>query len=73
MTYRGTVHNGVIELEGATPLAEGTTVEVIPVQSDTESLASLPAFGLWRDRADLDDSAGAARRLRERVEQREDR
>jgi hypothetical protein len=77
MTYRGIVSNGVIVLEGEKP-AEGTVVEVTPVmgstagnEPDVESLADLPAFGLWRDRTDLPaDSAEAARVLRERAERR---
>lgn len=77
MTYRGIVSNGVIVLEGEKP-AEGTVVEVTPVAAATgevephvESLADLPAFGMWRDRTDLPaDSAEAARVLRERAERR---
>ena len=72
MTYRGTVHNGVVELEGEANIAEGTPVQVIPVQAGPNSLARLDAFGIWRDRDDLGDSAEAARRLRERSERRED-
>ena len=43
-----------------------------PAQSESQSLASLPACGLWADRTDLDDTQAAARQLRRRVENRED-
>ena len=76
MTYRGIVSNGVVVLEGEKP-AEGTVVEITPVMVVTqtsqpvESLADLPAFGIWRDRTDLPaDSAEAVRVLRERAERR---
>jgi PHD/YefM family antitoxin component YafN of YafNO toxin-antitoxin module len=54
-------------------LAEGTPVEVTPVQAAAHGLARAAAFGMWRDRDDLGDSAEAARKLRERSERREDR
>jgi len=75
MTYRGVVNNGVVVIEGEKP-AEGTVVEATPVVPVTpkltpatehvESLADLPAFGMWRDRTDLPtDSAEAMCVLRE--------
>ncbi len=73
MTYRGTVHNGVVELDGKAKFAEGTPVQVIPVQVDPDSLSMLDAFGIWRDRDDIKDSTEAAQQLRRRSEQREDR
>jgi hypothetical protein len=80
MTYRGVVSNGVVVLEGDKP-AEGTVVEVTPVvpsapkptppQQHIESLADLPAFGMWRDRTDLpQDSAEASDELRRRMMRR---
>ena len=80
MTYRGVVSNGVVVLEGDKP-AEGTVVEVTPVvpsapkptppQQRIESLADLPAFGMWRDRTDLpQDSAEASDELRRRMMRR---
>jgi|GEM_PF-6836687 len=56
---RGTVLRLRVELEG-------------PAQSDTKSLADLPACGLWADRADIGQTPDAARQLRRRVEKRED-
>jgi len=64
MTCRGTVHHGVVELEGEATLAEGTPVQVIPVQTGPESLANMEAFGVWRDRDDFGDSAEAAGAIR---------
>ena len=80
MTYRGVVNNGVVVLEGDKP-AEGTVVEVTPVvpstpkppspQQHIQSLADLPAFGMWRDRTDLPrDSAEASDELRRRMMRR---
>jgi hypothetical protein len=72
MTYRGIVSNGVVVLEGDKP-ADGTVVAVTPVAPAPKSFADLPAFGSWRDRTDLpQDSAEAARVLRERVMRRSD-
>ena len=39
----------------------------------TDSLARLPACGLWADRTDLGNTPSAARLVRRRVEKREDR
>jgi hypothetical protein len=70
MTYRGTVKNGVVVIDGEKP-ADGTVVEITPVPQEVKSLADLPAFGMWRDRTDLpQDSAEAAAELRRRAERR---
>jgi hypothetical protein len=73
MTYRGIVRGGVVVLEGELRPADGTPVEVTPLESKPDSLSSLPAFGIWRDRNDMADSEEATRRLRERSERRSDR
>ena len=36
MTYRGTVHNGVIELDAGASLPDGTVVEVRPASQPSE-------------------------------------
>lgn len=36
MTYRGTIRNGVVELEGGNGLPEGTVVTVEPVEADDD-------------------------------------
>lgn len=72
MTYRGVVQNGVVVLENGTVLPDGTPVEVTQVIEES-TLTYLPAFGLWRDRADFADSTQAAIRLREESEQRYER
>ena len=70
MTYRGTMRNGVVVIDGEKP-ADGTVVEITPVPQEIKSLADLPAFGMWRDRTDLpQDSAEAAAELRRRAERR---
>lgn len=67
MTYRGIVANGVVVLQGARP-EDGTIVEVFPIDAPQPSTAALPAFGLWRDRVGMTDSANASRELRAKVE-----
>jgi hypothetical protein len=51
MTLRGRVENGVVVLTGGPPLADGTVVNVIPVEEvagpplpPTRAEASLPSF-----------------------------
>ncbi len=79
MTYKGTVINGVVVIDGEKP-AEGTRVEVTPVEvegsapvvQDWEYRKSelMQAAGAWADRTDLPaDSTEAARKLRKEVEQ----
>jgi hypothetical protein len=62
---RGKVHAGQIVLADALPLPEDTEVMVqidpIPPSSamenvDARSFASLPCFGMWKDREDMLDS-----------------
>ena len=36
MTYRGTIRNGVVELEGGNGLPDGTVVRVEPVEADDD-------------------------------------
>ena len=75
MTYRGTVSNGVVVLEGRAP-PEGTLVNVTPVEptpSPGGRPADHPAVGAWKDRSDLpEDSAEASDVLRERMMRRAD-
>ena len=70
MTYTGVMNNGVVIIEGNRP-PNGTRVEVKPVTPETRN-AELPGFGIWKDRADMADSAQAARELRHRSEQHND-
>jgi hypothetical protein len=54
MTYRGTIRKGVVVLEAGVKLAEGTAVEVSPVQAApaTGEVAERPsAFELLKDLA----------------------
>jgi hypothetical protein len=75
MTYRGTVTNGVVVLEGAAP-PEGTVVNVTPANESpaaagSGTAANHPALGLWKDRTDLpDDPAEASGVLRARMMRR---
>lgn len=39
MTYKGHVENGVVVLDEAAALPEGLSVEVIPLQPDSKSVA----------------------------------
>ena len=71
MTYRGQVKNGVVVLEGS-HLPEGTEVEVVPLKDRGSSLANHPAFGMWKDRTDIADSAEYSLKLRRRVETGQD-
>ena len=75
MTYRGTVSNGVVVLEGRAP-PEGTLVNVTPVESAPSPggrPADHPAVGVWSDRSDLpEDAAEASTVLRERMMRRAD-
>ncbi len=52
MTYRGTIRNGVVELEGGNGLPDGTLVKVEPVENhDADpgaSPAPSPLFGIGR-------------------------
>ncbi len=69
MTLRGIIKNGVVVLDDADRLPDGTPVEVSPVDNGA-SLTSLDAFGIWRDRTDLGSGADASRALRARIERR---
>jgi hypothetical protein len=75
MSYRGTVKNGVVVLEPGAQLQEGSTVEVVAIEPASKPLApatgDLPAFGLWRDRRDIPDSAKASLDLRRQMEHRQ--
>lgn len=52
MTYRGTIRNGVVELEGGNALPDGTVVKVEPVENLEADRASSPPpsplFGIGR-------------------------
>ena len=66
------IPSGEVDLPTGTVLR--LRVEVVPVADKPgQSLADLPACGLWADRTDLGDTQSATRRLRRRVENREDR
>ena len=71
MTYRGIMSKGLVVLQDDAVLPDGTLVDVTPVSDTSENLAELPAFGIWRDREDLGDSAEASLKLRRQVELRE--
>lgn len=65
MTYRGVVSKGIVLFEGDGP-AEGTLVEVTPVNASTSSNAGRavhPAMGIWKDRTDLPDDAVQASKV----------
>ena len=70
MTYRGIVKNGVVIVEQGARIPEGTPVQVVPLDEDACKGGELPAFGLWRDRTDLPDSAEASLKLRAQTERR---
>jgi hypothetical protein len=70
MTYRGRVSGGVVVLQEGTQLANGTLVEVTPLEEDHEGFGDLPGFGLWGDRADMTDSGEASLTLRKQLEHR---
>jgi hypothetical protein len=78
MTYRGRVRNGVVVLERALRLAEGTSVEVRPVSSGNGGAgrgkvprvgtpaAILPHVGTWAgDPGEVDRLLGELRRIKE--------
>jgi hypothetical protein len=70
MTYRGTMKDGVVVIEGEKP-ADGTVVEITPLPPQIKSLEEHPAFGMWRDRTDLPrDGAEASNELRRRMMRR---
>ncbi len=72
MTYHGIVSNGIVVIEGEKP-AEGTVVEIVPVNPTRDELQNDPAFGIWRDRTDLpEDSGEASLELRRRAQLRGD-
>jgi hypothetical protein len=71
MTYRGIISKGVVVLPDEAGLPDGTLVEVKPVTESSDNLGELPAFGIWRDRSDLGDSAEASLKLRESLECRD--
>jgi len=43
MTYRGTVKNGVVVLDGAITLSDGTVVQIEPIDVSRPQGSSLPA------------------------------
>jgi hypothetical protein len=71
MTYRGVVSKGKIVLEADVRLPEGTVVTILPVEKAASSLPDLPAFGIWRDRTELQDPGEASLELRRRMERRD--
>ncbi len=75
---RGTVKDGTIIFERPLALPDGTTVDVriesmrsldenapLEVAPIIEDIASLPAFGMWKDRDDMADSVEWVNRQRE--------
>ena len=52
MTYRGTVKNGVVVLDGAVTLSDGTVVQIEPIDvrrpQGSSSPAASPLFGAPR-------------------------
>ena len=78
MTYRGRIKNGVVVLEQALGLAEGTSVEVRPVSSRNGDVrrrkgprvgtaaSILPHVGTWAgDPGEVDRLLGKLRRMKE--------
>jgi hypothetical protein len=70
MTYRGIISDGVVVLQDKPDLPDGTVVEVRPISEPDASLEALPAFGMWRDRKEMDDPAEASLTIRRQVERR---
>jgi hypothetical protein len=75
---RGKVQNGNIVLSHPLALPEDTEVvvhiellaqEVAPSEA-VKDFASLPFFGMWADREDMEDSVAWVRQERERWQQR---
>jgi hypothetical protein len=72
MSYRGTVKNGIVVLEGGVKLPDGQSVEVTTLPANSPTANDLPGFGLWQDRTDLTDAAEDSLRLRKAIEHRAD-
>ncbi|MCC6444970.1 MAG: hypothetical protein IT210_16130 [Armatimonadetes bacterium] len=80
---QGTIQNGNIVLKDPLDLPDGTAVvieiEAITAEhpvSDSKSdseFISLPFFGMWADREDMNDSAAWVRKEREQWQLRADR
>jgi hypothetical protein len=79
MTWRGRGHiqNGAIVLAQAAPLPNGTEVDVRIESTDAprvydsnSSFTSLPFFGMWSDRQDLEEADQWLRNQREQWHQR---
>jgi hypothetical protein len=74
LRLRGRITHGRIELAEGIPLPDGTDVlisvdildEQPPIDEwDNEDMASWPVFGMWADRAEMQDSAAWVRSRRE--------
>jgi len=79
MTWRGRGHiqNGAIILAESAPIPDGTLVEVRiesasgqSVHIHNSSFTSLPFFGMWSDRHDLEEADKWLRNQREQWHQR---
>jgi hypothetical protein len=80
MTERGRVEHGRIVFPRPLSLPDGTevVVHIEPLvaegqpeaRGDDEDFGSLPFFGMWADRPDMDDSAAWVRSEREQWQRR---
>ena len=72
LTEHGKVHDGSIVFAHPLELPEGTEVVVhiepitiIAGPTNQEEFATLPFFGMWSDREDMQDSSAYIKRARE--------
>ena len=74
VVLRGRVRSGTLELSDPVPIPEGTEVVVsidtvsAPTEAEPMSEAdflSLPFFGMWADRDEMQDSVAWVREMRE--------
>ena len=83
LTRTGTIHQGRLVFREPLPLPEGAevTVTITPAateraaqeQDEAREFASLPAFGMWADREDMQDSVAWVNQERARWRQRASR
>ncbi len=77
MTFRAVVQDGLIVINTHGSIPDGTRVEVQPLRTNAPARkpkrtakAPLPAFGGWKHRTDIKNSAAFARSLRRKASRR---
>lgn len=73
VVVRGTVRSRALDLSDPLPLPEGTevivTIEPLPSKEpqalSDEDFLTLPFFGMWADREEMEDSVAWVRKMRE--------